>query len=121
MSAKFRSFEHLLKPVVTFGTWVDRLLLRLLPTPVPDDDDRETSLEQFREVVESEAEATREEAVLLRGVFSLGDTRVQEIMVPRVDIVGIEQDTEWSEVVDKVRSAQHARLVVFDGTLDEVM
>ena len=113
--------EHLLLPVVTFGTWVDRLLLRLLPTPVPDDDDRETSLEQFREVVESEAEATREEAVLLRGVFSLGDTRVQEIMVPRVDIVGIEQDTEWSEVVDKVRSAQHARLVVFDGTLDEVM
>ena len=113
--------EHLLKPMVTFGTWVDHLLLRLLPTPVPDDDDRETSLEQFREVVTSEAEATREEAVLLRGVFSLGDTRVQEIMVPRVDIVGIEQDTEWSEVVDKVRSAQHARLVVFDGTLDEVM
>ena len=113
--------EHLLLPVVTFGTWVDRLLLRLLPTPVPDDDDRETSLEQFREVVTSEAEATREEAVLLRGVFSLGDTRVQEIMVPRVDIVGIEQDTEWSEVVDKVRSAQHARLVVFDGTLDEVL
>ena len=113
--------EHLLKPVVTFGTWVDRLLLRLLPTPVPDDDDRETSLEQFREVVTSEAEATREEAVLLRGVFSLGDRRVQEIMVPRVDIVGIDQDTEWSEVVDKVRSAQHARLVVFDGTLDEVL
>ena len=113
--------EHLLLPVVTFGTWVDRLLLRLLPTPVPDDDDRETSLEQFREVVTSEAEPTREEAVLLRGVFSLGDTRVQEIMVPRVDIVGIERDTEWSEVVDKVRSAQHARLVVFDGTLDEVL
>ncbi len=113
--------EHLLMPVVTFGTWVDRLLLRLLPTPVPDDEDRETSLEQFREVVTSEAEATREEAVLLRGVFSLGDTRVQEIMVPRVDIIGIEQDTEWSEVVDKVRSAQHARLVVFDGTLDEVL
>jgi CBS domain containing-hemolysin-like protein len=54
-------------------------------------------------------------------VFSLGDTKVASIMVPRVDIVGLEQDTPWSEVVDRVRSARHARLVVYDGTLDEVV
>ncbi len=42
-------------------------------------------------------------------------------MIPRVDIVGIEQNTPWSEVADKVRSAQHSRLVVYDGTLDEVV
>jgi CBS domain containing-hemolysin-like protein len=42
-------------------------------------------------------------------------------MVPRVDIVGIDRGTAWSEVIDRVRSARHARLVVFDGTLDEVV
>ena len=42
-------------------------------------------------------------------------------MVPRVDIIGIDRATTWSEVVDRVRSARHARLVVFDGTLDEVV
>jgi CBS domain containing-hemolysin-like protein len=69
----------------------------------------------------AEADATREEEVLLRGVFSLGETTVQEIMVPRVDIFGMKKDTSWSEVVDRVRSARHARLMVFDGTLDEVV
>ena len=41
-------------------------------------------------------------------------------MVPRVDIIGIERHTPWSEVVDRVRSSQHARLPVYDDTLDQV-
>ncbi len=113
--------EGLLKPVVAFGSWCDAVLIRLFPPAPPDDEDREATVEQFREVVEAEADVTRDEAVLLRGVFSLGDTAVQEIMVPRVDIIGIDRETAWSEVVDRVRSARHARLVVFDGTLDEVV
>ncbi|MFI5232403.1 MAG: hemolysin family protein [Gemmatimonadales bacterium] len=113
--------EWAMRPVVAFGSWCDTLLNHLFPAPPPDEDEREATLEQFREVVEAEADVTRDEAVLLRGVFSLGHTAVQEIMVPRVDIVGIDRGTAWSEVVDRVRSAQHARLVVFDGTLDEVV
>lgn len=112
--------ERVLGPAVAFGGWCDAFLLRMLPPATPDEDDREETIERFREVVAAEAEVTRDEAVLLKGVFSLGDTAVQEIMVPRVDIVGIERTTPWGEVVDRVRSARHARLVVFDGTLDEV-
>jgi CBS domain containing-hemolysin-like protein len=57
---------------------------------------------------------------LLTGVFALGDTQVKEIMVPRVDIVGVERDAPWSEVVARVRSARHSRLVVYGEDLDEV-
>jgi len=41
--------------------------------------------------------------------------------VPRVDIVGIEQSTPWSEVLDRVRSAQHSRVPVFEETVDEIV
>jgi putative hemolysin len=115
------AIEHLLLPVVLFGSWCDALLQRLLPQPEPDAEDREATLEQFRDVVAAEAEVTRDEAVLLKGVFSLGDTAVQAIMVPRVDVIGVDKGASWPEVVDRVRSAQHSRLVVFDGTLDEVV
>jgi putative hemolysin len=121
LATTVNGIEFALSPAVAFGGWADRLLARLLPPTEPDEDDREATLEQFREVVAAEADATRDEAVLLRGVFSLGETTVQEIMVPRVDIVGVEKETSWSEVVDRVRSARHARLMVFDGTLDEVV
>jgi len=63
---------------------------------------------------------SRDEEALLHGVFSLGDTAVREVMVPRVDIVGIERTTNWSEVVDRVRSSEHARFPVYDYTLDNI-
>jgi CBS domain containing-hemolysin-like protein len=53
-------------------------------------------------------------------VFSLGETEVHEIMVPRVDIVGIEDVTPWSEVLDRIRSSEHARFPVYRETIDEV-
>ncbi|MBI1808513.1 MAG: DUF21 domain-containing protein, partial [Gemmatimonadetes bacterium] len=90
--------EGVLRPVVAFGRWCDAFLLDLLPPPAPNAEDREESIEQFREVVS--ADATPAEAVMLKGVFSLGRTTVQEIMVPRVDIVGVEKETSWSELVD---------------------
>jgi CBS domain containing-hemolysin-like protein len=63
----------------------------------------------------------REHRAILHRVFSLSDTEVHEVMVPRVDIFGIERDTPWSEVLDKVRSSQHARLPVYDETIDHVI
>jgi CBS domain containing-hemolysin-like protein len=54
------------------------------------------------------------------GVFSLDDTEVQEVMVPRIDIIGIAQDTSWSEMLDRVRSAEHARLPVYRDTVDHI-
>ncbi len=113
--------EVLCAPVVAFGGWAESALNRVLPPPTPDDEDHEDAVERFREVVAAEADIDERGEVLIHGVFSLGDTKVSAIMVPRVDIVGLERNTPWSEVVDRVRSAQHSRLVVFDGTLDEVV
>jgi CBS domain containing-hemolysin-like protein len=41
-------------------------------------------------------------------------------MVPRVDVVGVERTTAWSEVVARVRSAEHSRLPVYDETIDDI-
>ncbi len=111
--------ELLLNPLVVVGATVDGVLARLLPPP-PLSEEREPAT-PLREVVAPGPQTPREQRAILRRVFSLGDTEVQEVMVPRVDIVGVERSTPWSEVVDRVRSSQHARLPVYDDTLDHVM
>ena len=110
----------LLGPAVSLGAAIDRTLHVIIPPPPPDEEERETSAEQFREVVAAEAEVSSAEEELIHGVFSLGETEVQEIMVPRVDIIGIEAETPWSEVLDRIRSSEHARFPVFRETLDDV-
>ena len=107
-----------LGPAVALGAAIDRTLHLIIPTR--GEAERETSAEQFREVVAAEAEVSLAEEELIHGVFSLGETEVQDVMVPRVDIVGIEAETPWSEVLDRIRSSEHARFPVFRETLDDV-
>jgi len=115
-----RGVSALLSPAVALSAAIDRALNALIPLSDTAEDDRETSTEQFREVVAAEADVSSAEEELIHGVFSLGETEVQEVMVPRVDIVGIDASTNWSEVLDRVRSSEHARFPVFRETLDEV-
>ena len=98
----------------------DRALATLLPPLEPDEAEREAT-DQFREIVSSEPTVTRDEADRITGVFSLGETPVREVMIPRVDIVGIDRSLPWSEMLDRVRSSEHARFPVFEDTLDEVV
>lgn len=47
------------------------------------------------------------------------DLRVDDVMTPRADIVGIEQSCTFAEVVDRFVEAEHSRIPVYKGTLDE--
>lgn len=113
--------DMLLRPVTALGGVIETLLGRAMPpaddTSVPPTD----GTAQFRAVVAAEADVSPAEAELLHGVFSLGSTEVQEIMVPRVDVVGLDKATRWSEMLDRVRSSEHARFPVFEETLDNVL
>ena len=115
-----RATTLLLRPVGALGAALERSLERVLPA-ASGAAEEESSAERFREVIAAEAEVSSAEEALLHGVFSLGDTEVREIMVPRVDIVGIAATTPWSEVLDRVRSSEHARFPVYDETLDNII
>jgi CBS domain containing-hemolysin-like protein len=116
-----RLVATILSPAVALGGAIDRVLQNIIPAGKETEAERETSTEQFREVVAAEADVSSAEEELIHGVFSLGETEVHEIMAPRVDIVGIDATTPWSEVLDRVRSSEHARFPVYRETLDEVV
>jgi putative hemolysin len=113
--------DLLFRPVTTLGGAIEALLGRAMPptddTSVPPAD----STAQFRAVVAAEADVSPAEAELLHGVFSLDTTEVQEIMVPRVDIVGIDKATPWSEMLDRVRTSEHARFPAYEDSLDNLL
>jgi CBS domain containing-hemolysin-like protein len=116
-----RITEIVFAPVLSLNEKLDEALRRALPPADADDASREETAEQFREVIASEADVSREERSILAGVFSLGDTAVSDIMVPRVDILAVDREAPWSEVVDRVRSAEHSRLPVFEETIDDIV
>jgi len=82
---------------------------------------RDEAAEQFREIVTAEADVGAEERAFLAGAFTLTDTPVSDVMVPRVDVVGVPHDAPWAEVVARVRSSRHSRVPVYDETIDDVV
>lgn len=113
--------ERVLAPIVRLGNWVDGLFAEVVTPEEATQERREEAAAQFREVLASEPDVSGDERELLLGVFEFGETTAEEVMVPRVDMVGIERETAWSEVLDRVQSAQHSRVPVFDGTIDEIV
>src|SRR5271169_6136775 len=60
-----------------------------------------------------------EEATMLRNILGLRETRIERVMVPRTDIVAVQQDISLSELVKIFEGATHSRLVVYNDTLDD--
>jgi CBS domain containing-hemolysin-like protein len=60
-----------------------------------------------------------EEAAMLKNILGLRETRIESIMVPRADIVAVQQDITLGDLIKVFEVASHARLVVYNDTLDD--
>lgn len=63
----------------------------------------------------------REERDTLAGVMSLQQETVAEVMTPRLDIVALDINTGWKEMVELLRRSEHSRLPVYDGDVDAIV
>lgn len=62
-----------------------------------------------------------QESALVRGALALKDTYVREIMVPRVEIIGIQSGKTLSEAIKIFDESKLSRLPVYDKTIDQIM
>ncbi len=95
--------------------WYDRLLTRLGLKPR---DSIRTDLEDALAET-GEAAFTPQERAMLRNVLGLHRIRVDDVMVPRADIVAVPADMPLVDVLETFRQAGHSRLPVFGETLDD--
>jgi CBS domain containing-hemolysin-like protein len=65
------------------------------------------------------ADISPQERLLLKNVLNLHDLRVADIMVPRADIISVNQDATLGEVLSIFRTAGHSRVPVYAETLDD--
>ncbi len=59
------------------------------------------------------------ERTMLRNILTLRERRVEDVMVPRADIVSVQQDMTLGELIKVFESAGHSRLAVYNDTLDD--
>jgi CBS domain containing-hemolysin-like protein len=60
-----------------------------------------------------------EERTMIKNILALRGRRIEDVMVPRGDIVAVQQEISLGELVKVFEKAGHSRLVVYNDTLDD--
>lgn len=82
---------------------------------------RENLSELIEESEDEHGQFNREERLMLMNILKIHRLRVDDVMVPRADIVAIEASAELDKVMEVMREAFHSRLPIYQETLDHVL
>jgi CBS domain containing-hemolysin-like protein len=83
-------------------------------------EDLEREIQHIIDEGEERGLITRQEGQLIESIFEFRDTLVREIMVPRLEMVGVEFHTPLDQIIPLVLSCGHSRLPVFEGDIDHI-
>jgi len=65
--------------------------------------------------------AADEEQRIMSSIMEFGETRVREVMVPRIDVVALNLAMNRDEAYDTVVDAGHSRIPVYDDSIDRIV
>jgi len=120
LSTPVAGLEWVLRPVVSLLVAIADLHLPGKGiTTSPTVTEEELRLLAGHAVAEGEIEPHDEE--LIQRVFRFGDRHVDDIMVPRTEVVGVPSDTSVEDAINVALKTGHRRLVVYEGDLDHVI
>ncbi|MCI9106297.1 MAG: HlyC/CorC family transporter [Lachnospiraceae bacterium] len=81
----------------------------------------EDELRTIVEVSHEEGVIESEEKKMINNVFDFGDSVAKDVMVPRIDMVMVDVDTTFEELMEIFRREKFTRFPVYEGTTDNVI
>ena len=105
--------------------WVINLacngILKIFGVSATDAATHSLSSEELRTVVtEAGALIPQRHQQMLLSILDMEKAAVEDIMVPRNEIVGIDISKEWPDILEQLAHNQHTRLPLFDGSIDDI-
>ncbi len=109
-------------PLVWVINLIANSLLRLLGLTAAGTGMQALSREELRTVVsEAGSLIPQKHQNMLLGILDLEKVTVEDIMVPRNEIVGIDLDDDWDDIIAQLTQSPYARMPVYRGSIDNVL
>jgi len=112
----------LLYPFVWAVNIIANSMLRIIGVRPEHGETNALSQEELRTVVmEAGAMIPKRHQDMMLNIIDLEKVTVEDIMVPRKEISGIDLDEDWSIIMRQIISSQYTRLPVYRGSVDHVI
>lgn len=112
----------LLLPVVWLTSFISNGLLRILGINPKERSPDTLSTEELRSVVREAGDDLPEQRQdMLLGILDLENVTVNDVMIPRNEIEGIDLNDELDQIVWQLRTTTHTRLPVFRDNINQIV
>lgn len=108
-------------PLLVCINVISSRMLRLFGVTASSDDEHLSSDELRTVLNETAGMVPQRHRDMLLNILDLGTVSVSDIMVPRNEIVGIDLEDPWDEVLKQITESPHSRLVVYRENIDQVV
>ncbi|MFP4131063.1 HlyC/CorC family transporter [Thiohalospira sp.] len=113
---------RLLYPLVWLVNAISNGLLRLLSVSPESSGDQPLSREELRTVVnEAGAMIPQRHQRMLLSILDLEKVTVEDIMIPRNEMVGIDLEEPWEAILERLSRSHHTRLPVSEGGAENII
>ena len=112
--------QRVLHPAVLLVNYIANALVRPFVRNLDTDNDN-LSTEELKTVVNEGADAVGERQNMLVRLLDLESVSVNDIMVPRNEIDGLDIDTDLADLIEQASTSQHTLLPVFKGDVNNVL
>ena len=114
--------QKIFHPLVWLVGTVSNFLVKLLGFEVSPGNNHHLSTEELRTVVdESSTSMPLQRQNMLLNVLDLEKVTVNDIMVPRNEVVGIDLDDDIEEIIESLMNSSHTRIPVYNKDLNNVV
>jgi Mg2+/Co2+ transporter CorB len=114
--------QYMFSPLVYLVSHVARGVLRLFGVTIDRVHKEALTGEELRSVVhEAGGLLPIEHKSMLISLLDLESAHVEDIMVPKAEVIGIDLDLPWPKVLEQLETAQHTRLPLYRGSMDQLV
>ena len=120
VSVPIRIFMLLLYPIAVPIYNITNIISKLLPIKREVLFDSEDELVALANIGAESGSIEHEESEMIKSVFEYGDTAVREIMIPRIDIIGININISINKAIEIIKETKFSKFPIYIDNLDSI-
>lgn len=123
VSKPIRLTVILFRPLVSIFTGISSIFIRAFggDPKATEPFITEEELKTMVGVSEEEGVLEENEREMIFNVFEFGDMQIKDMMVQRVDIIAIDEEITYKEVINIIKTEQFSRIPVYKETIDDII
>lgn len=111
-----------LYPIVWIANGIVNNLLKLFNITINKSSVDHLSMDELRTVVlESGSRISPQHQDMLLRILEMEETTVDDVMIPRTEVVGIDLNAQWSDILEQLTHSAHTKLPLYKDDIDNVV